>query len=326
MMAASSAPNVPSHMKAWVYPEYGNPSQVLKLDDTVPLPQLKEDQVLIKVAAAALNPVDYVRLLGYMKAFDSPLPTTPGFDAAGVVVRVGNAVSKFKVGDQVYGDIIVGLSEPKSLGSLAEYTIAEEKLLCHKPRNLSFAEAASLPLAIGTAHGSLQRVGLTAGQSILVLGGGGGVGTLVIQLAKHVFGASKVAATCSSGKVEVLKKLGADVVIDYTKEKLEELPEKFDVVYDAVGEGERAEKAIKEGGKVMSIVYGARNSGNCMAYIMDVFEGAVLEKLGPYLESGKVKAVLDPKGPFPFSEAVQAFEHLITKRATGKIVIHPISS
>ncbi|OIV89573.1 hypothetical protein TanjilG_18741 [Lupinus angustifolius] len=314
--------NTPTHIKAWIYSEYGKTQDVLKFDTNVEIPEIKEDQVLIKVVAAALNPIDYKRNLGYLRSFGTPLPAVPGYDVAGVVVRIGSQVTKFKVGDEVYGDINeIAIQNVKIIGSLAEYTTAEEKLLAHKPNNLSFSEAASLPAAIITAYQGLETVQFSAGKSILVLGGAGGVGTLIIQLAKHVFGASKIAATASTAKLELLRELGADLPIDYTKEKFEELPEKFDVVYDTVGESERALKAIKEGGKVITIV----RSGVASAIQFGVTsDGSVLEKLKPYLESGKVKAVLDPKGPFPFSQTVEAFSHLETNRAVGKVVIYPI--
>ncbi|XP_057447460.1 2-methylene-furan-3-one reductase-like [Lotus japonicus] len=317
----ASTPNIPSHTKAWVYSEYGNIEHILKFDPNVPTPDIKENQVLIKVVAAALNPVDYKRALGYFKDFESPLPTVPGYDVAGVVVRVGSQVKKFKVGDEVYGDINEKALDPKTSGTLVEYTAAEEKVLAHKPSNLNFIEAASLPLAIITAYQGLETAEFSAGKSILVLGGAGGVGTLAIQLAKHVFGASKVAATASTAKLELLKKLGADLPIDYTKENFEELSEKFDVVYDAVGQSERALKAIKEGGKVVTIL--PPGTPPAIPFIL-TSDGAVLEKLQPYLESGKVKPILDPKSPFPFSQAVEAFAYLNTNRATGKVVIYPI--
>ncbi|KAL2335653.1 hypothetical protein Fmac_016866 [Flemingia macrophylla] len=289
--------SIPTHMKAWVYSEYGNIEETLKFDPDVPIPDIKEDQVLIKVVAAALNPVDCKRALGYFKDTDSSLneiKTVPGYDVAGVVVKVGIKVKKFKVGDEVYGDIIDhdGVNKLQSIGSLAEYSAAEEKLLAHIPSNLSFIEAASLPLAILTASQALERVEFSAGKSILVLGGAGGVGTLVIQLAKHVFGASKVAATASTPKLELLKSLGTDLAIDYTKENFEELAEKFDVVYDAVGESDKALKGIKEGGKVVTIEPPASPPAIMYSLISD---GAALEKLETYLESGKVKPVLDPK-------------------------------
>ncbi|KAK7361874.1 hypothetical protein VNO77_03963 [Canavalia gladiata] len=312
---------VPSDMKAWVYGEYGG-VDVLKFDSNVAVPEVKEDQVLVKVVAAALNPVDAKRRQGKFKASDSPLPTVPGYDVAGVVVKVGSQVKDFKVGDEVYGDVNEkALEGPKQFGSLAEYTAVEEKLLAPKPKNLDFAQAAALPLAIETAYEGLERTGFSPGKSILVLNGSGGVGSLVIQLAKQVFGASRVAATSSTRNLDLLKSLGADLAIDYTKENFEDLPEKFDVVYDAIGQCDRAVKAIKEGGSVVALTGAVTPPG--FRFVV-TSNGAVLRKLNPYLESGKVKPIVDPKGPFPFAQVAEAFSYLETNRATGKVVIHPI--
>ncbi|KAK3413225.1 hypothetical protein EUGRSUZ_I01801 [Eucalyptus grandis] len=291
-MASDSDVTIPSKIKAWV-------------------------------VAASLNPVDFKRALGFFKDIDSPPPIVPGYDVAGVVVKVGDQVKKFKVGDEVYGDINEkALDHPKQHGTLAEYTAVEERLLALKPKNLSFIEAASLPLAIETAYEGLERARFSPGKSILVLGGAGGVGTLVIQLAKEVFGASRVAATSSTGKLELLKSLGADLAIDYTKENFEDLPEKFDVVYDAVGQSERAVRAVKEGGSVVTIAGAA--TPPAVLFIL-TSNGSVLEKLNPFLESQKIKPVIDPKGTFPFSQAPEAFSYLQTGRVTGKVVIHPIA-
>ncbi|EXB82596.1 Quinone oxidoreductase-like protein [Morus notabilis] len=318
---ASKVSSVPAEMKAWMYGEYGG-VDVLKLESNVSVPDVKEDQVLIKVFAAALNPVDFKRRQGKFKNTDSPLPTVPGYDVAGVVVKVGSQVKNIKEGDEVYGDIHEkALDGPKQFGSLAEYTAVEEKLLALKPKNLDFAQAAALPLAIETAYEGLEKTGFSAGKSILVLNGAGGVGSLVIQLAKQVFGASKVAATASTGKLEFLKSLGADLAIDYTKENFEDLPEKFDVVYDAIGQCDRAVKAVKEGGSVVALTGAVTPPG--FRFVV-TSNGEVLTKLNPYLESGKVKPVIDPKGPFPFSQLVEAFSYLETNRAVGKVVIHPI--
>nr|CAD1823951.1 unnamed protein product [Ananas comosus var. bracteatus] len=234
-------------MRAWIYDEYGDAGFCASRTGS-PFPRSGTIRSSLGFSAAALNPVDFKRRQGKFKATDSPLPTVPGYDVAGVVVKVGSQVKNLKEGDEVYGDINEkALENPKQFGSLAEYTAVEEKLLAVKPKNLDFAQAASLPLAIETAYEGLEKAGFSAGKSVLVLGGAGGVGSLVIQLAKHVYGVSKVAATSSTGKLELLKSLGADLAIDYTKENIEELPEKFDVVYDAVGQCERAVKAVKEG-------------------------------------------------------------------------------
>ncbi|XP_021299034.1 2-methylene-furan-3-one reductase-like [Herrania umbratica] len=318
---ASSA-TLPSQMKAWTYAEYGKSSDVLKLGSDVAVPQLNDDQVLVKVVAAGINPVDIKRMHGLIKAADSPLPIVPGYDVAGVVVKVGSQVKKFKEGDEVYGDINEkALDHPKQFGTIAEYTAVEERLLAFKPKNLSFIEAAGLPLAIETANEGLERSQFSAGKSILVLGGAGGVGTMIIQLAKQVYGASKVAATSSTGKLDLLKSLGADLPIDYTKENYEGLPEKFDVVYDTVGECERAVKAVKEGGHVVTIEVTVPVVPPAVLFVL-TSNGAVLEKLNPFLESGKVKPMIDPKGVFPFSQTREAFAYLETGRVIGKVVIH----
>ncbi|XP_042496723.1 2-methylene-furan-3-one reductase [Macadamia integrifolia] len=320
-METSATSPIPSEMKAWLYGEYGK-VDVLKLDSKVSVPDVKEDQVLLKVVAAALNPVDAKRRQGKFKATDSPLPTVPGYDVAGVVVKVGSQVKSLKEGDEVYGNINEkALENPKQFGSFAEYTAVEEKLLAPKPKNLDFFQAAGLPLAIETAHEGLERSGFSAGKSILVLGGAGGVGSLVIQLAKEVFGASKVAATSSTGKLELLKSLGADLAIDYTKENFEDLPERFDVVFDAVGQCDKAVKVVKGGGSVVVLTGAVTPPG--FRFVV-TSNGSVLKKLNPFLESGKLKPVVDPKGPFPFSQAVEAFSYVEANRATGKVVIHPI--
>ncbi|KAL1104414.1 hypothetical protein V6Z11_D04G065000 [Gossypium hirsutum] len=293
------AATLPSKMKAWTYLEYGKSSDVLKLQSDVVVPQPRDDQVLLQVVAAGINPIDFKRMLGMFKNSDSPLPIIPGYDVAGVVVKVGSQVKKFKEGDQVYGDINEkAMDHPTQFGTIAQYTVVAEKLLALKPKNLSFVEAASLPLVIETAYEGLERCHFS--------------------LAKQVYGASKIAATASTGKLDLLKSLGADLPIDYTNQNFEDLPEKFDVVYDAVGQCERAVKAVREGGDVVTI-YGAVVPP-ATTFIL-TSNGAILEKLEPFLESGKVKPMIDPNGIFPFSETPQAFAYLETGRVTGKVVI-----
>ncbi|PKI49451.1 hypothetical protein CRG98_030143 [Punica granatum] len=285
-------------MKGWLYTGYGDFKEVLELETELGIPIISEDQVLVKVVAAALNPIDAKRMDGFLGKNDSPLPIVPGYDVAGVVVRVGSNVKKLKMGDEVYGNINEKpLNHPKQFGTLAEFTAVEEKLLAVKPSSLNFAEAASIPLAIETAYEGLERAKFSGSKSILVLGGAGGVGTFVIQ------------------------SLGADFAIDYTKQNFEDLPEKFDVVFDTVGQSDRALKAVQEGGIVVSIVGGAKPPALLFVVTSD---GSVLEKLSPFLETKKVKPVIDPKSPFPFSRVLDAFSHLATCRATGKIAIYPV--
>nr|XP_043632969.1 2-methylene-furan-3-one reductase-like [Erigeron canadensis] len=308
-------------MKAWRYDEYGG-VDVMKLATDEPIPEINDDQVLVKVVAAALNPVDFKRRLGYFKDTDSPFPIILGHDLAGIVVKVGSKVKSFKEGDEVYGDLQEhALASPTRFGSLAEYAPVEERLLALKPKNLDFVQAAALPLAIETAYEGLERAGFSEGKSILVMNGAGGVGSFVIQLAKHVFGASKVAATSSTGKLELLKSLGADIAIDYTKQNIEDLPDKYDVVYDAIGQSEKAVKAVNENGVAVSITGPIPPPG--FLFVL-TSSGSWLRKLNPYIESGKVKVLLDPKSPYPFDQVKEAFSYLESHRATGKLVVYPI--
>ena len=137
---------------------------------------------------------------------------------------------------EVYGDIQdFTAGNPKQLGTLAEYTVAEEHLLALKPKNLSFEEAASMPLALLTALQAFDTVGFQKGQSVFIVGGAGGVGSLAIQLAKNVFEASRIVSTCSTARADFVKSLGADLVVDYTKQSYEQVDEKFDFVFDTIG-------------------------------------------------------------------------------------------
>ncbi|XP_048129070.1 2-methylene-furan-3-one reductase-like [Rhodamnia argentea] len=317
-MAANSA--VPAKMKAWVYREHGDVATVLRLDSELEVPEVQEGQVLVKVLAAALNPVDTKRVNGVVQLPGSALPAVPGYDLAGIVVKVGREVKDLKVGDQVYGFML----NAKKDGTLAEYAAGEEAFLALKPKKLSFEEAASLPAVFHTAYGGLERAGLSRGKSVLVLGGAGGVGTITIQLAKEVFGASRVAATSSTGKLDLLKSLGADLAIDYTKVNFEDLPEKFDVVYDTVGQSARAVKAVKPEGSVVEIVELDKELPPPAFSFRATSDRWTLEKVKPLLESGKVKPVIDPKSPFSFAQVIEAFSYLQTRRATGKVVIHPV--
>lgn len=310
---------VPDSHGAWLYHEYGPVKDVLKFEE-IAVPEVKPDQVLVKVKAAAINPVDYKRRTGYV-SLDSPFPIVPGYDCAGVVVKLGAEASKFKVGDEVYGLTSDSpVVHPKQWGTLAPYTACEDKFLALKPRKLSFEEAASLPLAILTATEGLQKAACGEGKTVLVLGGAGGVGSHVIQVAKHVLKAAHVTATGSASKTDFLKGLGADEVIDYHTVDYTAKPERYDIIYDTVGEGPtKGIKVLKEGGVLVSI---ATKDATYRHVVQSKAE--VLEMLNPYLESGAIKAIIDPKGKFKFSETVQAFEYLETGRATGKVVIAPI--
>ncbi|KAF8011437.1 hypothetical protein BT93_J1910 [Corymbia citriodora subsp. variegata] len=280
---------IPTEMKAWVYREHGDVASVLRLDPEFEVPKVQESQVLVKVLAAALNPVDTMR----------ENAAVPGYDLAGIVVKAARNVKKLKVGEEVRGFTLHA-----SNGTLAEYTAVEESLLALKPKKLSFEEAASQPAVIQIAYGGLEKAGLSPGKSLLVLGGASGVGTLAIQLGNEVFGASRVAATSSTGKLDLLKSLGAELAIDYTKVNFEDLQKR---------QSEQAVKAIKLGGSVVTIGEHGKTKPPPAFSFVATSDGSTL-----------AKPVIDPKGPFPFSQAIEAFSHLQSCWAAGKVVIHPI--
>lgn len=303
--------------KAWIYEEHG-PKEVLKLGN-IAIPSPKGNQILVQVHAAALNPIDFKLRQNPSACLD--IPAVPGCDMAGVVVAKGDSVFKFDVGDEVYANIqnFNGNGRLKQLGTLAEFIIVEEDLVAPKPRNLSFEEVASLPVAVQTALEGFKTAKFKEGKSVFVVGGAGGVGTLAVQLAKHVYAASSVTATTSTGKVEFVKSLGADAVVDYTKTRYEEVEEKYDLVYDTIGESRYSHMVAKEGAPVIDITWPPSNARATHSGL--TVSGKILERIRPYLQTGKVKAVIDPNGPFEFRDVVKAFGYLETGRARGKVVI-----
>src|SRR5438309_2732586 len=197
-VAQSHAPT----MKAVVVHEYGGP-EVLKYEDA-PRPEPKENEVLVRMIAAGVNPVDaMIRSGKYAKFFGTNLPLIPGYDIAGVVEKTGAKISKLKIGDPVYAYVMWG-------GGYAEYALANEGEAAIKPKSLNFVEAAAVPLAALTAWQALiDTTKLSAGQTVLVHGGSGGVGSFAIQIAKAR--GAKVIATASTTNQDLLKQLGADV-------------------------------------------------------------------------------------------------------------------
>ncbi|WCJ22825.1 2-methylene-furan-3-one reductase [Euphorbia peplus] len=307
---------------AWFYEEYG-PKEFLKLGE-FPLPVPQHDQLLVQVRAAALNPIDFKRR---QKAiFPSDFPAVPGCDMAGVVVARGSDVIKFQISDEVYGNVqdFEAEGQTKQLGTLAEFILVEERMVAEKPKTLSFEEAASLPLAIQTAMEGFKTAGFKRGQSIFIVGGAGGVGSLVVQLAKHFYGASYVVANCSTPKVEFVRSLGADKVVDYTKIKYEEIEEKFDFVYDTIGNSKDSFVVAKDNAPIVDITWPPSHPK--AVYSSLTVSGEVLEMVKPLLETSKLKALIDPTGPYGFTDVIEAFRYLETGRARGKVIISPFPS
>jgi NADPH:quinone reductase-like Zn-dependent oxidoreductase len=304
-------------MKAIVLHEYGGP-EVLKYEDA-PRPEPKENEVLVRVMAAGVNPVDaLIRSGKYAKVFGTNLPLVPGYDIAGVVEKTGANIAKLKVGDAVYAYPMWG-------GGYAEYAVATDGEAALKPKSISFVEAAGVPLAALTAWQALIDVAkIDKGQTVLIHGGSGGVGSFAIQIAKAR--GAKVIATASTSNQDLLKQLGADVAIDYTKQKFEDVAKDVDVVLDSVGKDTLARSygIVKKGGLIASLVarpdqaeldkYGIR--GAPISVKPNASELAEITKL---IDEKKIKPIVSEV--LPLTEAVKAQEQAATHHTRGKIVL-----
>jgi len=320
-------------MKAIVYTKYGSPD-VLQLKE-VEKPTPKEDEVLIKVHAASANAADWhlLRADPFLVRLDSgllkPKNQRLGADMAGQVEAIGSNVKEFKVGDEVFGDL-----SGCGFGAFAEYVSVPENVLALKPANMSFEEAAAVPMAAVTALQALRDKGeIQSGQKVLINGASGGVGTFAVQIAKS-FGA-EVTGVCSTGKMDMVRSIGADHVIDYTQEDFTKSGRRYDLILAANGDKSLSDykRALSPGG-----IYVV--SGGSMAQI---FQGMLLgplmsmtgnKKMGGLLavpkqkdlafmkeliEAGKVVPVIDRH--YPLSEVPEAIRYLEEGHARGKVVI-----
>jgi NADPH:quinone reductase-like Zn-dependent oxidoreductase len=307
----------PATMKAVVVHEYGGP-EVLKLEEA-PRPEPKENEVLVRVIGAGVNPVDaLIRSGKYAKFFGTTLPLVPGYDIAGVVEKTGAKVTKLKVGDAIYAYPMWG-------GGYAEYDVVAEGEAALKPKSLNYIEAASVPLVALTAWQALIDVAkLSAGQTVLIHGGSGGVGSMAIQIAKAR--GAKVIATASTPNQGLLKELGADVSIDYTTQKFEEIAKDVDVVLDSVGKDTLARSygVIKKGGFIATLVAEPDKAeldkrgirGASISVKPNAQELAEITKL---IDAKKIKPVVSQV--LTLADAVKAQEQAATHHTRGKIVL-----
>ena len=322
-------------MKAIVHCEYGGP-EVLTLAD-VEKPTPSDNQVLVKVRAASVNPLDLtirgLWLLRPLSGLRKPKDTRVGVDYAGTVEAVGKNVTQFKRGDEVFGG---------KNGAIAEYIcVLADRAVVLKPANMTFEQAASVPVAAITALQGLRDKGkIQPGQKVLINGASGGVGTFAVQIAKS-FG-TEVTGVCSTRNVDLVRSIGADHVIDYTKEDFTKTDQRYDLIFDLVGNhsfSERRRILNPNGICVMAGVGGAgwhdgmgmRLAGELNAYVRSRF---VSEKFIAYIaqfnkkdmmvladlmQSGKVTPVIDRR--YKFSEVAAALRYLETGHARGKVVI-----
>ncbi|MET8355082.1 MULTISPECIES: NAD(P)-dependent alcohol dehydrogenase [unclassified Micromonospora] len=319
-------------MRAVIQDRYGS-SEVLRLA-RVARPVIADHEVLVRVRAAGLDRgtehlmtgKPYVMRLGF--GLRRPKSPVSGRDVAGTVARVGSSVTRFAVGDEVYGI---------APGSFAEYAVAREDKLARKPVNLSFAQAAVVPVSAGTALQALLDVGrVQAGQSVLVLGASGGVGTYAVQLAK-AFGA-EVTGVCSTAKLDLVTSLGADHVIDYSHEDFADGTRRYDLILDIGGRPSvrRLRRALEPRGTVVFV--GGENGGSLtgmgrqlrgallslflrqrLALFMAKERATDLERLTELIEAGKVIPSMDRS--YPLDEAPNAMRLLERGQVRGKVAI-----
>lgn len=318
---------VPAEMRAVVcsgaiYTEGTFTPEALTVNNC-PVPSFLENEVLIKVAASSVNPVDWKILSGKLGPVQAGL--VPGFDCAGVVVAVGSAVTRFKVGDEVWADVVERPDGVLKLGAYAEYVATKEDKTGLKPTNLSFEQAAVVPLVGLTALQGLQRGDvMKEGAQVLILGGSGGNGICAIQIAK-AFGAT-VYTTCSGKNVDFVKSLGADQVIDYTTEDWAEVlkGKNIDSVFDTVGQEGSVVKAcevLKDNGTVKAIMGGTKEElprGITFEFFLTNSNNAAdLDILKTLIESDKMR--LPVQESFPLDGIADAFKLSMSGRVVGKV-------
>ena len=324
-------------MKALQIVEYGEIKDSLAFNE-VNKPTVQATDVLIEVKAAAINPIDKSIILGNLQGMlPITLPSTSAYDVSGIVVESGNEVSNFEIGDLVYSRV-----PQEQMGTLAEFVAVTSDAVSKKPGNITFEEATGLPLVGLTALQALEYAGIKENDKVLIHAGSGGVGSFAIQYAKSK--GAYVYTTTSTYNVNWVKELGADRVIDYKTEDYKNIVKNVDIVFDTLGQNYSLEsfEVVKTGGIVVSVVgpldeasakmFGmadyklpeelANASSEKNAEYKFIFmhpNGAHLNEIKSLVEDEKIKPIIDKI--YSFSESVDAFTHLASGGAKGKIVV-----
>ena len=324
-------------MKALQLVKYGEIKESLAINE-VSKPIAQANDVIIEVKAAAINPIDKSIILGNLQGIPHiQLPSTLAYDVSGIVVEKGDEVSNFEIGDLVYSRV-----PQEQMGTLAEFVAVNSTAVSKKPGNITFEEAASLPLAGLTALQSLEYAGIKKNDKVLIHAGSGGVGSFAIQYAKAK--GAYVYTTTSTDNVNWVKELGADRVIDYKTEDYKTFVTDADIVFDTLGKNYSLEafEVIKQGGKVVSVA-GPLDEVSTKMFGMDDYKlpeelvklisgkdasykyifmhpnGAHLGQIKSLIEDEKIKPIIDHV--YSYAESIEAFTHLASGRAKGKIVI-----
>jgi NADPH:quinone reductase-like Zn-dependent oxidoreductase len=324
-------------MKALQIVQYGDFKDSLAIKE-VSKPIIQAADVLIEVRATSINPIDKILVLGYLKEMlPIPFPSVAGYDVSGVVVEKGAEVTDFEIGDLVYSRV-----PGDQMGTIAEFVSVNNEAVSKKPENISFEEAAGIPLVGLTALQSLESVGIKENDKVLIHAGSGGVGSFAIQYAKSK--GAYVYTTTSTNNVAWVKALGADRVIDYKTEEYKTIIKDADIVFDTLGDRYTIDafQVIKEGGRVVSIIgaldeetaknfgmvdyklpeelaKGIADKNATYTYIFMNPNGTQLSDIKNLIEDEKIQPIIDKV--YPFSESIEAYKHLDSGRAKGKIII-----
>ncbi|WP_167848773.1 NADP-dependent oxidoreductase [Methanolobus halotolerans] len=307
-------------VKAVQIKEYGKD---IEINQEVKVPEISSGKVLVKVHAAGVNPVDWKITEGYMsqgKKLNSPM--TLGGDFTGTVTDVGEGVTEYDKGDNVYGSGAVRMG---GSGAYAEYLSADAGQISKKPAKANNIEAAALPLVGVSAWDVISnKIDLREGQKILIHGGSGGIGSIAIQVAKYL--GAYVATTARKDKADYLKEIGADEIIDYKNERFEDRLHDYDAVFDTVGGDtyKRSFRILKKGGIIVSMLEEPdkelmdKYHVNAMGQFTRI-NSAILEKLAELFDKGIIKVNVDKV--FPLDKAGQALEYQRNNSVKGKVVI-----
>lgn len=307
-------------MKAVQIKDYGG-DEVVEINKNVPKSTPKAGMVLVEVRAAGVNPMDWKIRDGLAKSWIKlKLPAIIGLDFSGVVSEIGEGVTGFRKGNEVYGQAKLSTG-----GSFAEYVLADAGAIAIKPKTISHIEAAGLPLAgVSAMQGIIELLNLAREQKILIHGGAGGIGSFAIQFAKHV--GAYVATTVRGQEVDFARKLGADLVIDFEKRRFEDHVHEYDAVFDTVGGDTytRSYAVLRVGGVVLSMLESPKPDMMKKYNVNAIYESTQvnierLNKLADYTDKGAIKVYVDKV--FPLDQAAEALTYLKEEHPHGKVVI-----